>query len=158
MLHDFISSNRQEIIARCRAKVSTRSIPSPTKAEIDHGVPMFLDQLVDALRRHLNSSADIASSAVQHGHELLLQGFTVSQVVHDYGDVCQAITELAVETNAPISTDDFRTLNRCLDEAIASAVTMYTRESHQARFDESEERSKERVGFLVHELRNLVNT
>jgi hypothetical protein len=31
------------------------------------------------------------------------QGFTVSQVVHDYGDVCQAITELAVELNAPIT-------------------------------------------------------
>jgi hypothetical protein len=41
------------------------------------------------------------------------------------GDVCQAITELAVELNAPISTDDFRTLNRCLDDAIAGAVTEY---------------------------------
>ena len=48
--------------------------------------------------------------------------------------------------------------NRCLDEAIASAVTMYTRESERARFDQSEQRSNERVGFLVHELRNLVNT
>jgi hypothetical protein len=47
-------------------------------------------------------------------HDLLLQGFTVSQVVHDYGDVCQSITDLAVEVNAPISTDDFRMLNRCL--------------------------------------------
>ena len=39
-------------------------------------------------------------------------GFTVSQVVHDYGDICQAITELAIEQNAPITTDEFRTLNR----------------------------------------------
>jgi hypothetical protein len=81
----------------------TRSVPSPTEAELEHGVPVFLDQLADALRRHLISSPDIATSAVQHGHELLLQGFTVSQVVHDYGDVCQAITELAVEMNEPIS-------------------------------------------------------
>jgi hypothetical protein len=42
--------------------------------------------------------------------DLLLQGFTVSQVVHDYGDVCQTITELALETNQPIDTADFRTL------------------------------------------------
>jgi hypothetical protein len=48
--------------------------------------------------------------------------------VHDYGDVCQAITELALAINAPISTDDFRMLNRCLDDAIAGAVTQYTRE------------------------------
>jgi hypothetical protein len=32
--------------------------------------------------------------------------------VHEYGDVCQSITDLAVELGAPISTDDFRTLNR----------------------------------------------
>ena len=51
MLHEFISANRDEIIRRCRAKVATRSIPPPTEAEIDHGVPVFLDQLVDALRR-----------------------------------------------------------------------------------------------------------
>jgi hypothetical protein len=53
---------------------------------------------------------------------------TVSQVVHAYGDVCQAVTELAVERQAAISTDDFRTLNRCLDDAIAGAVTEYGRE------------------------------
>jgi len=135
MLHEFISNNRREIIARCRTKVSTRSIPSPTQAEIEHGVPVFLDQLADALRRHLISSPDIASSAVHHGHELLLQGFTVSQVVHDYGDVCQAITELAVEMNAPISTDDFRMLNKCLDDAIAGAVTEFGREQNQSTRD-----------------------
>ena len=125
MLHDFIAAHRDEIIRRCRAKVATRSIPPPTKAEIDHGVPVFLDQLTDELRFGLMSSTEISKSAIKHGHDLLLQGFTVSQVVHDYGDVCQAITELAVEKNAPISTDDFRTLNRCLDDAIAGAVTDY---------------------------------
>ena len=158
MLHAFISNNRQEIIARCRAKVLRRSIPSPTKAEIDHGVPVFLDQLADALRRHLNSSADISSSAVQHGHELLLQGFTVSQVVHDYGDVCQAITELAVEMNAAISTDEFRMLNKCLDDAIAGAVTEFSREQNQSTLDGETARGNERAGFLAHEMRNLLNT
>jgi signal transduction histidine kinase len=78
--------------------------------------------------------------------------------VHDYGDVCQTITELAVETNAPMSTADFHTLNRCLDNAIAGAVTMFMRESQQSRFEEAADRNDERVGFLVHELRNLVNT
>ena len=104
------------------------------------------------------STRDIDTSAGQHGHDLLLKGFTVSQVVHDYGDVCQTVTDLALETNAPISTEDFRTLNRCLDEAIASAVTMYTRESQQSHSEDAADRDKERLGFLVHELRNLVNT
>jgi hypothetical protein len=127
MLHEFVTVHRDEIITRCRAKVATRSKPPPTKLEIDHGVPMFLDQLVVELRCGTSPHQEITKTATQHGNDLLHQGFTVSQVVHDYGDVCQAITELAVETAKLISTDDFRILNRCLDDAIASAVTEYGR-------------------------------
>jgi hypothetical protein len=99
--------------------VATRSVPPPTEAETNHGVLVFLDQLLDALRLGQVTNPEIGRSAIQHGHDLLRQGFTVSQVVHDYGDVCQAITEPAVEPDAPTGTADFRTLNRCLDDAIA---------------------------------------
>jgi hypothetical protein len=68
---------------------------------------------------------DIGRSAALHGNELQRLGFTVDQVVHAYGVVCQAITGLAVVQRAPISTDEFRTLNRCLDNAIADAVTAF---------------------------------
>jgi signal transduction histidine kinase len=77
--------------------------------------------------------------------------------VHDYGDVCQVVTELAVEMNAPISTNDFRTLNRCLDDAIAGAVTEFGREQNQSTFDQETTRGNERAGFVAHE-RNLLNT
>jgi signal transduction histidine kinase len=158
MLHEFIEVNRGEIIKRCRAKVATRSAPPPTEAEIDHGVPVFLDQLQKALRLRETTNREIGATALKHGHDLLVQGFTVSQVVHDYGDVCQAITELAVELNAPISTDDFRTLNRCLDEAIAGAVTEYGRERNQFGIDGESARGSERLGYFAHELRNLLHT
>lgn len=157
MLYEFITLNRDEIIRRCRAKVATRSLPPPTAAEIDHGVPLFLDQLVDALRLGLSSSPEISQAALLHGHDLLLQGFTMSQVVHDYGDVCQSITELAVERAAPITVDEFRTLNKCLDDAIASAVTSYGRERDEATFDGATARAAERMGYLAHELRNLIS-
>ena len=67
MLHEFIAVNRDEIIRRCRAKVATTSVPPPTDVEIDHGVPVFLDQLIDALRLGLTSSHEIRRSA-RHGH------------------------------------------------------------------------------------------
>jgi hypothetical protein len=158
MLHEFITLNREEIIRRCRVKVATRTFPTPTSDEIAHGVPVFLDQLTDALRGGGAASGDIARTALQHGHELLLRGFTVSQVVHDYGDVCQAITELAVETSAPIRTDEFRLLNESLDNAIAGAVTEFGRAQNQSTLDGEAARGNERAGFLAHELRNLLNT
>jgi len=157
MLHEFVAGNREELIRRCRAKVETRSISPPTSAELEFGVPRFLDQLVDALRNHLSSNSEISRSAERHGHDLQLQGFTVSQVVHDYGDVCQSITDLALQLNAPISVEDFRTLNRCLDDAIASAVTEYGR-GHQSLLDANAACDDERLGFLEHEIRNLVGT
>lgn len=75
--------------------------------------------------------SEISESAALHGKELLQQGFTVEDVVHDYGDLCQSITALAFEQDAFIHTDEFRTLNRCLDNAIANAVTEF---GHQHDF------------------------
>ena len=158
MLYEFIAENRIEIITRCRRQVAMRPSPPATGAENDHGVPVFLDQLMEALRSGRSTSPEISRSAIRHGHDLLRQGFTVSQVVHDYGDVCQAITELAVERDAPITNDEFRTLNRCLDDAIAGAVTEYGRERAQSDIDGESARGSERLGFFAHELRNLMNT
>src|SRR5436305_1625447 len=75
-----------------------------------------------------------------HGRDLLGLGFTVSQVVHDYGDICQASTELAVDQNAPITTIEFHILNRCLDTAIADAVTEHARITAEARSADEFER------------------
>jgi signal transduction histidine kinase len=157
MLHEFITSHREEIVSRCRSKVAARS-PSFAEAAINHGVPVFLDQLVDTLDLGLTSSPEIARSAVQHGRDLLRRGFTVSQVVHDYGDVCQTITELAVERHVQIKTGDFRTMNRCLDDAIAGAVTEYGRAQDQSTLDREAARGSERLGFLAHELRTIIST
>ncbi|MGA3124347.1 MAG: sensor histidine kinase, partial [Polyangiaceae bacterium] len=78
----------------------------------------------------------------------------IAQVVHDYGDVCQVVTELAVEEQAPISGEEFRTLNLCLDDAIAGAVTEYARQREQTIADQG----TEQLGVLAHELRNVINT
>src|SRR5687768_10895245 len=105
MLHDFVTLYRDAIITRAREKVTNRPWPLPSTSELEHGVPLFLTQLVETLRLEESatpfSDTAITSSATSHGRELLAMGFNVSQVVHDYGDICQAITELAVEQNAP---------------------------------------------------------
>jgi signal transduction histidine kinase len=156
-LDDFILTYREEIIRRTRAKVASRDAPVATPHELAHGVPLFLTQLGSILKqeaaRSLPDGSEMGRSATQHGGELLQQGFSIAQVVHDYGDVCQAITELALALRHPIDTDDFHTLNRCLDNAIASAVTEYSRGSG---VDASKAEAR-RQGFFAHELRNRVS-
>lgn len=157
MLHEFLTVHRDDIIARTRVKVAERSAPRATQAELEHGVSLFLDQLAETLRNERGTlsrgtSEEIARGAAIHGGELRRAGFTIAQVVHDYGDVCQAVTELAIQQEIPISGDEFKTLNRCLDEAIAQAVTEYARQRELSLSD----RGTERLGFFAHELRNLL--
>jgi hypothetical protein len=138
-LEDFIGTYREELIRRCQAKVASRVSPQGKADSSQYGVPRFLDQLCEQLRDDAHQSKAIGDSAKKHGRDLLMQGFSIEQVVHDYGDVCQSITDLAVELDAPIGTDDFRTLNRCLDDAIAGAVTEFTREQSITRARQSAE-------------------
>jgi signal transduction histidine kinase len=158
MLHDFIETHRRELIERTRAKVALRALPGATDHELEKGVPLFLTQLGHVLASEAAHSAPDGTvmdrDATAHGSELLQKGFSISQVVHNYGDVCQAITELAVERGTAISTEDFQTLNRCLDDSIAHAVTEHAR---QTGADNSAEDTR-RHGFFAHELRNHLST
>jgi signal transduction histidine kinase len=158
MLHEFITSYRDPIIVRTREKLTDRPWPLASTSELEYGVPLFLTQLADTLRLETTPTPfpqkTIGASAAAHGRELRALGFNISQVVHDYGDICQAITEVAVEQHLPITTEEFHTLNRCLDTAIAKAVTEHARITAESRSTEEIERS----GQLAHEIRDILNT
>jgi len=63
---------------------------------------------------------------------------------------------LAVERDAPFSVDEFRTLNRCLDNAIADAVTEFSAQRDLSESRRQSAEANERLGFLMHELRNAL--
>jgi diguanylate cyclase (GGDEF)-like protein len=123
--------------------VAGRSRPKLPSPELAHGIPVFLDQIIKTLAveqmtdplhelpesndARSGADSDVNATATLHGRDLLEQGFTLEQVIRDYGDVCQAVTSLASETGAPISAREFHTFNRCLDDAMAAAVTEYSR-------------------------------
>jgi len=130
VLDAFIIANRVAIIERTRARVAARTGPGSTGEGLPDGIPAFLDQLVDALR--LADRTDeidheqIRGSATRHGEDLLGKGLTIEQVVHDYGDVCQVVTGLAIEQKALVPAEEFQVLNLCLDDAIAAAITAFS--------------------------------
>ena len=169
MLHEFLTSNRTELIQRCKDKVVRRFEPTEISAALDHGVPLFLQQLVETLRveqatneRDSIESAPtpaptaIGRAAALHGAELLRLGYSVDQVVHDYGDVCQAVTALAVDQRFNISNDEFRTLNRCLDNAIADAVASFG-SARQVSIDAQAATLQQRLVIFGDEQRRLVD-
>jgi signal transduction histidine kinase len=152
----FVETHYDELVARCRAKVASRLVPRPTEVELEHGIPLFLRQLADRLAKKTSGAGEISTTAVKHGGEMHVGGFTIAQVVHDYGDACQSITELAIERKVTIATEDFRALNECLDNAIADAVTEFSRRRDIAVSTEGVDLANERLGCLAHELHNLL--
>jgi hypothetical protein len=110
-----------------------------TDADVARGIPLFLDQLVLALVKGAAVDSSTHKAAGAYGEELFRQGFSVTQVVHDYGNVCQSVIDLAAEMPLPISAADYHTLDQCLDNAIAGTVSAYNR--HQQRVESSEARA-----------------
>ena len=166
MLHEFLTLHRTELIRRCLVKVAARARPENSFDQY-YGIPPFLDQVIRTLQLelsdHPSDSEKVSGSAggvpmfsemdgvaKQHGREMLKGGFSVDQVVHDYGDLCQAITDLAFEKERRIEVSEFRILNRCLDNAIADSVLEYDYQGHMALH--------ERFDSLAHEVGNLMHT
>ncbi|WP_340680627.1 HAMP domain-containing sensor histidine kinase [Paraglaciecola sp.] len=176
MMYEFLMDNRTGLIERCRVKVAQRQGKAATQSQIHSGIPMFLEQLIKTL--YIEQGADFIASrnvsgpsgggsspayemgntATRHGQELLALGFSVNQVVHNYGDLCQAITDLAFELKIPFLVDEFRTLNRCLDNVIADAVTEFTFQRDIIRAELEAADRNEQLGMFAHELRNNLNT
>jgi signal transduction histidine kinase len=169
MLHEFLTANRDDVIAACQARVVQRSGSKQSEAELEHGVPLFLDMIIKMLRdgktapdtnnAHSSKDGEAGSergvAASRHGRDLMRRGFTVEQVVRDYGDLCQVITGLAMERGATIGVEEFQTFNRCLDDGIADAVTEFAYERDLLMAGRAADTLNERLGFLAHELRNL---
>ena len=175
MLYTFLYRHRSVLIDQCEMKAAERSEPHGKQVQSRYGIPVFLDQLIETLRIEKTSQpqngknlsgppggpsqrSEVGKSATLHGQELSDHGFTIEQVVHDYGDLCQAITDLSNELNEPIGVDEFRTLNRCLDNGIADAVTEFSRQRRLINDDRETQAMNQRLGAVAHELRNHINT
>jgi signal transduction histidine kinase len=173
MLINFLANNRDDLIARCAVKVAARPTRKASRAQLHTGVPMFLDQLIRTLEAESagDASASVTISrlleddrpqmgvtAAAHGKALLALDYTVDQVVHDYGDLCQAVTDLAFDRDAPFSIDEYRMLDRCLDNAIADAVTEFSAQRDSAIHLRQASEGNLRLGCLMHELRNALNS
>ncbi|NRR29280.1 sensor histidine kinase [Oxalobacteraceae bacterium] len=174
-MYDFLSNNRDELAGRCRLKVAARPGRSATELQLLRGVPKCLEQLIRTLRveqladqgerRGLAresgtalAAPDIGVSAALHGKELLNMGFSAAQVVHDYADLSASITDLASAFHQPIEGDALRTLKRCLDNAMAAAITEVSHQRNALVVDLHACNVNQRMAGFAQELHDLLGT
>ena len=164
MLHEFLLAERDTILALCAEKFAEGRGTKSSSEEMQLGLPTFYDELIEVLREDelVTAASDNnphnsvhRDSAVRYGKESLRLGYTISQVVHGYGALCQSITEYASDQmSVPIQMREFNRLNFCLDVAIAEAVTEFSR----GQRDSSVNEEVLRLGYLAHEMRNALAT
>ena len=146
-----------------------------TAGQLKNGIPIFLSQLIRTLELEQTDEpaagekisgpaggavafSEVRTNAELHGKDLLEMDFTVDQVVHDYGDLCQAVTDLAIDRDAPFEIEEYRTLNRCLDNAIANAVSEFSYQRDVAVQKKYENLANDRIAEFSQELRTLLST
>lgn len=156
LLHNFLKTYKNEILLLSAEKTKLLAGAHDASDQLNIGIPIFYEQLIRSLeeKKVTNPPPDMLASAATHGKEFLRLGYSLSHVVHAYGSMCQAITELATMKSANITALEFNILNGCLDVGIASAVSEFQFQSNQA----SEKREITHLGFLAHELRNALSS
>jgi signal transduction histidine kinase len=173
-LLEVLKTNEKAILARCEGKSSALAGERRVSKTPTGGLSIFFNQLLQVLEhahvdeahrevandsdeRAIAAAADcphdveVAKSAGALGKDFHRLGYTLSHVVHAYGAICQVVTEIAIEQNVAIRTEEFRVLNRCLDTAIAGAVTVF-----HAEVEDVTSRETQNLGILAHELGNAL--
>ena len=160
MLYELMSRHRTEILDHCLRQLK-RDYPDRDELELMESLPIFVDEVIDRLRRDSEPPASggppgngADSVTVKHGLERRRRGFEIGSVVRDYALICDVVSGLAIEYGETPAPREFQLLTRCVDEAIATAVESYRVEE---RSFEARERA-EYLGQLAHELRNAVST
>ena len=151
-----------ELVTNHRRLVEERTrelflaVPGPKAiAKDDNGIPIVIDQLVDALRRGDHAPEDqIAGVATKYGRLLCARGVTVGELVGVYSAIREAVTKVGQELNMSFSNREFEMLNRVLDTAISASVTEYQQQKVNGTADEA----LEHIGALAHELRNALSS
>lgn len=154
LMLDVIRDNRELLERRSREIFLDDAIPKRTDEELNHGIPILIDQITEALDPEGGTvpKRAIEDVATRYGARLFGLGFTVAELVHAYGAVCRAVMELGEQRGASFTAQDYDLLNHILDVAIAAAVSEYQRRDNE----EIVRRDVTHIGGLAHELTNTV--
>lgn len=159
-LYRLLVEREEEILNRCRESVMDALGDGD---QLKEGLPALYGELVEVMRISHESDALEARqrfvwdtvterSSREQAERFFGMGFSVSQLVHGYGAICQGVIEYAHAVEAKITAMEFGQLNFCLDVAIAQSVTAY----QKLTVRDVQRASTVRLGETVHELRNAL--
>jgi len=145
--------HRAEIEELCLRKMKQKA--PRTESHMPTEVSTVIDEIIRAIGRDqgLPESSPLpgkSAAAAQRGRRRRQLGSTIDKISYDFGSISDAVGEIGRRHGMKFDAGDYQVFNVCVDSAIASALEAYWNDAHE----EQDYATIERVGFLVHELRN----
>jgi signal transduction histidine kinase len=158
MLQEFLTRERNKILEVARKKATEAKWAPWESSDSETQWSKLYDRFAAIVGRHAGIHTEEPEADDSDESRLSL---AVSEIVQTYSLIYRAITECATEQSYEISTEEYRQLNLSLDTAIADVVNDFEQAHSAAKSVENREHAKmeaERLGFLVHELRNSLQS
>jgi hypothetical protein len=125
IMHNFLANNRNELIARCKAKVAQRPRRAATEEQLKNGIPLFLEQLRRTLVAEdggeageslkisggsggkAQSLSEMGVTAAAHGKQLLELGFSVTRLFTTMGTFAKLLRTWRSSATRPSTLTNF---------------------------------------------------
>lgn len=155
-LHEFMSRHRDELLLLSVRDMQV-SAPDPDAEEFTRGVGELIDQMIRALQHEAGLPVssplpDTSEVAMWLGSRRQARGHAIARIAKDIGAISNTVGALARSKQVAFAASEYQIFNQCVDGASAAAIDEYW---HQAQ-DQREREETERVGMVVHELRNTL--
>lgn len=155
LLHEFMTTHRQEILAACHAELQ--------RAENSDALIPYAAQFFDEILRALRRDAGIRDSesplpygsdtAARFGEDRQRSGLPIMEVPILFSAISQALGKTGENYELTISAEEYKNFNRCMDAGLATSIeNFWRRDKHREAMLVTEH-----FGFMAHELRNALS-
>jgi signal transduction histidine kinase len=153
MLADFIEVNRENIIEGWKTAAKDRLGLALQTSELVNDLPLFLDELVEALRSGAGKWPEM-SGAEKHGRRRMRRGIDIGALSEEMTLVGETILELIDEVELSVPAWEVRELLHAMGRGVAASVRAYA----GLRDHEIVEQAMQHYSFIAHEIRGPLQT
>lgn len=152
-LADFIETHQGRIIECWKGRVKARMSIAMDESQLINSLPLFLDDLVDTLRKPPEEWPAL-KSAEEHGRQRVQVGVDIVNLTQEMSAVGEAIVELARQESFDLSSEDIQRLLRAVGRGTALSARAYA----ALRDEQLANEASQHFSFVAHEIRNPLNS
>jgi signal transduction histidine kinase len=152
-LAEYVEANKERLVSRWKQLATDRLALRLDESELLNHLPVFLDDLVVALRSP-SQTWPATESAASHGRHRMRSGIDIGALTQEMALITEALCELSAEDVCDLPASDLLRLTRALGRGTAASARAYA----AMRDQELSRQAAEHFSFIAHELRTPLQT